>query len=182
MANITVDVTGFYFDYTTSNGVAGDTVQSIMKKVQDETATSQTAQLTWEPTAKKNADGSTKKFLKQIRINHLTTPMSRQYNPDGSRFSEMLNLTPGAYFFDDESNKSNPALAWQYYVFQKDENDKFVLVTGDQGNNRRVVVGSGDAANKEYDFSKESRIVWRLVGICTGPTHTTDVEGAKVLA
>lgn len=71
----------------------------------------------------------------------------------------------GVYSYTDDANYGNPSLVWQYYIFNKND---------ERREDRGSEIPYEKNKTKLHDGDK---IIWRLVGICTGPTtHSSTKE------
>jgi len=65
---------------------------------------------------------------------------------------------PGVYSYTDDPDVGNPSLVWQYYIFSSEDE-------------RREKRGTEiPFAKNPLKLQDGDQIIWRLVGICTGPT------------
>lgn len=94
-------------------------------------------------------------FLSNVTVVHKTKAKSR--NSKNKRDA-------GIYSYTDDANYGNPSLVWQYYIFTK--NDE-----------RREPRGSEVPFQKNKTKLQDGdQVIWRLVGICTGPTTAASTK------
>lgn len=88
-------------------------------------------------------------FLSMVTVLHKERAKSR---------NSKRTYDKGTYSFTDDAARGNPALIWQYYIFSKDDQ-------------RQEERGSEIPFRKSKTTLQEGdQVIWRLVGICTGPT------------
>ncbi|MEM6331007.1 MAG: hypothetical protein AAF790_12250 [Planctomycetota bacterium] len=156
---INFDVTGFYFGRDIDVEKT-DSIRDVCNKVMYESK-GEDAEFSFKPEVEKP------QFLGEITVVHRVQARSRQNS------GRVYN--PGIYRWNDavDNNNRNPALLWQYYVFDKDNR----LLSGVQEypQKRMIVPFTKPAAERGFlgrstgEFMTDDRIVWRLVGILGGP-------------
>ncbi|MEM1451584.1 MAG: hypothetical protein AAF957_08550 [Planctomycetota bacterium] len=148
---VTLSVTGFYFQRTV-DVLPGASVKDVMDQVVAATA-SEDSIFQYMAEQPNQPDS----YLATISIFHAKPVTSRKGEPGKPK----RQYPAGLYTFTD-GGQTNPAPVWQYYIFDANGG----LKSADQ-----IEVPFGQS-NAMYPLADGDTIVWRLVGICVGPTAT----------
>lgn len=187
LVEVTLDVTGFYFDEKVR--VAPDSsVKDVMQAVVEKTAGTG-REFRFHSAGKGDSEGGGKgfsEFLSEISVKFDDTnpPKSRQKHRDGHTLKSGTYLYKDDYRaaeYGDSAKKAPFSLVWQYYITDAENR----LLSGVNKDGIRIKVPF-TRSNTLYEgegpinFKGGERITWRLVAIFLGPTGNPEEYAANV--
>ncbi|MEN0109661.1 MAG: hypothetical protein AAF805_02955 [Planctomycetota bacterium] len=169
MAKVFLDITGFYFRGVAEvepQATVADVLESVKQNPERHTAS------TGDPTYPGVKFDYTLRhgFVDALEVVFPPErpPVSRQRSLDPNK--PVQKLEAGTYFFQDSPIGQNPLLAWQYYV--SDENKLPQNGSAASKTEQRIITPS---AETRFEWADHWTVVFRLVGIFTGPTFPKPV-------
>ncbi|MEO0994925.1 MAG: hypothetical protein AAFX62_14095 [Pseudomonadota bacterium] len=158
MPIVKIAVTGFYFRRAVEVDV-GASVIDVMEEARQQNGG---VQIPHDPASDgawfDYERGQAGRFVKRISVEFQTNPVSNQTL--AGKVFQPPSLTPGVYAFTD-GQPTNPMWTWQYYIRRSDK----TVISAEQ----TIIPATESAA--VYELLEGDTIIWRLIGICTGPTE-----------